>query len=128
MENKAAFKIAARLFTRCLPAVCETPPPLKKREGGKGWDVFFTSIHLLFCLISAAFLFSIESGEKHRGVRVSSSLFLVSSAQLLTQGGDDLREDVQGGEPESPSLTSGGKFICLHLSCPIYLHSGWQVA
>lgn len=84
------------------------------------------SIHLLFCLISAAFSFSFESGVKLWKVRVSSSVFLVSSATILTEGGDDLRWEIQVGEPESPSCTSGGKFICSYLTCPIYLHSGWH--
>lgn len=59
---------------------------------------------------------------------MSSSVSLVSGARKLSNGGDDLRRDAQEGQLESPPRTSGGKFIRLHLSCPINLHRGWQVA
>lgn len=90
MENKAAFKIAARLFTHCLPAVCEKPKKEEKNKKTKTRVGCFP-IHLLFCVISSAFLFSFESVEKLRGAQVSSSVSLVSGARKLSNGGDDLR-------------------------------------
>lgn len=108
LNKRWKIKLHSKLQPACSRTVYQQCVRNQRREEkkNKGWDVFFYSsvVLLNFCCI---FILLWIWREALRSFKWAHLSFLVSSVRVLTEGGDDLRWDIQVGERASPSLTSG---------------------